>query len=300
MAMNSPLISVIIPTFSRPRQLNQCLERLSSQTYPHDRFEVVVVDDGGALPLDELVDRHRGTLNVKLLRQENRGPAAARNRGASVAIGTLLAFTDDDCLPEPDWLEALSQSNVRNPKWLLGGTMVNHCVGNVYAITSQLIMDSAYAYYNRNPNDARFFASSNIALPAEGFNAVGGFSEVFRPASEDRELCDRWRWMGHRLLSVPDAVVKHSKELGPGSFLRQHFNYGRGAFQYHRERIRRRSASLSREILRYPVFLWSLIASVARQPMRRVIPVAALLLVAQLANAVGFLSAAVCAFNHRT
>lgn len=286
--MDPPFISVIIPTFGRPRQLGECLDALASQTWPRDRFEVVVVDDGSPMPLEHVVDRYRDRLGLRLVRQENSGPAAARNVGATVARGSLLAFTDDDCLPESGWLEALARSHRRKPRSILGGAMVNDCAGNLYAVTSQLILDSAYAFYNRNPDDARFFASSNIALPASGFEGVGGFSPTFRIASEDRDLCDRWRWRGNYLCWVPDAVVRHAKQLRFGSFVRQHFSYGRGAFQFHRECARRHSTSFSRELVRYPVFVRTTLASVARQPRRRALPVLGLLLLGQAANAAGF------------
>lgn len=287
--MNSPYLSVVIPTFCRPRQLEACLGKLAKQTYPRDRFQVIVVDDGGDQPLDALVNGYEQVLDISLIRQRNRGPAAARNRGAAAARGVLLVFTDDDCLPAARWLEAFAKRHRQAPLALLGGSVVNHFPANIWAVTSQLILDTAYSFYNRDPEDAHFFASNNMALPASGYREAGGFSPAFRTASEDRELCDRWRWRGQRLVSVPEAVVEHAKELRPGSFVRQHFNYGRGAFQYHRERSRRGSVRFSREMFRYPVFYLDLFKAAIRLPFSRAVRVAVLLVLAQAVNAAGFL-----------
>jgi glycosyltransferase involved in cell wall biosynthesis len=298
--MSSPFLSVIIPTFSRPRQLDACLCKLAEQTYPRDQFQVIVVDDGGTYSLDALVKSYKQTLDISLIRQQNSGPAVARNQGAAAARGVLLVFTDDDCLPDARWLEAFAKRHCQAPLAFLGGAVVNYFVENSWAVTSQLILDSAYSFYNRDPDDAQFFASNNIALPAGGFRDVGGFSPAFRTASEDRELCDRWRWQGHHLVSVPEAVVEHAKELQLGSFVRQHLNYGRGAFQHHRERARRGSVRFSREIFRYPVFYLTLLKSLTRLPFRRAIQVSALLVLAQAVNAMGFLFEIVAGRRHST
>jgi GT2 family glycosyltransferase len=287
--MDNSFLSVIIPTFSRPRRLDACLGRLTEQTYPYDRFEVIVVDDGGSHPLDTLVSHYGQILDISLFRQENSGPAAARNSGAKKARGELLVFTDDDCLPDTRWLESIARAHGQAPEVLLGGTVVNHYSENTWAVTSQLILDTAYSFYNHDPDDARFFASNNLALPASAYRDMGGFSPAFRIASEDRELCDRWRWLGHRLVSVPGAVVEHAKELRWRGFVRQHFNYGRGAFQYHRERARRGSARFSFEVFRYPLFYLGLLRSVVQPPVKRMVRTFAALLIAQAANATGFM-----------
>ena len=82
-----PFMSIVIPTYNRPDQLAICLCACSRLDYPRDRFEVIVIDDGGVTPLDDVVNRFHGLLSLKLLRQENAGPATARNRRAVEAGG---------------------------------------------------------------------------------------------------------------------------------------------------------------------------------------------------------------------
>ena len=230
--MTAPGLSVVITTYDRPSQLGSCLAALARAAYPRDAFEVVVVDDGGRAPLDGIIATFRDRLTITLAVQTNAGPASGRKHGARLARHPYLAFTDDDCEPEPDWLPALARRCERSADALVGGRTVNGLRRNPYSCTSQLVLDMVYAFYNADPADARFFAANNLAVRAELFRACGGFDERFH-ASEDRELCDRWRLRGLRLVYEPTAVVVHRHALTIGSFWRQHFQYGRGAARFH-------------------------------------------------------------------
>ncbi len=283
----TPFLSIIVPTYNRPHQLAACLGALADQSYPRDRFEVIVVDDGSRSPLDPVVDPFQPQIQLTLLRQSNAGPSRARNNGGARARGDLLAFTDDDCVPEPGWLRGLAAAFRSYPKSLLGGRTIGGLPSNPYATASQLLVSYVYAYYNRDPDEARFFASNNLAAPARLFRKIGGFNTRHtRAASEDRELCDHWRSLGYRLRYVPDAVIRHAHALTPGAFLRQHFNYGRGAVEFRRARSARGSPPLTVEplsfytdMLRFPF---------AEQTGCRALGHSALIGVSQVASTVGF------------
>lgn len=235
-----PRFSIIVPTHARPGQLAGCLEALARLDYPHDRFEVVVVDDGSEAPPSGLVEAFGERLSVRLLSQTRRGPAAARNAGAWSANGEVLAFTDDDCAPAEDWLQRLDRRFHAMPDRVIGGPMVNALPGNPYSAASQLVVDSLYAHYNADPDTARFFTSSNLALPAAVFGQLGGFDTSFPlPAGEDWEFSERCLLAGRRLTYAPEAVVRHYHRLTLRSLCRQHFNYGRGTCVLHRIRLAR-------------------------------------------------------------
>ncbi len=226
-------VSVVIATADRPGPLARCLAAVAALEHPRDALEVIVVDDGGSIhpqPVDGL--------RVRLLRRERGGPGAARNDGAQAAEGELLAFTDDDCLPEPGWLRALCAASAESPPGtMIGGRTVNALAANRFAGTSQHIQDLVYAHYNRDAERARFFATNNLAVPRDAFLALGGFDVAAFPfASEDRDLCDRWRASSRDLRSASDAVVHHAHDLDLRGFVRQHVAYGRGAARYHRAR----------------------------------------------------------------
>src|ERR1041384_3225544 len=180
-----PAFSVIVPTYNRPRQLAACLSALRRIDYPRSSWELIVVDDGSATPLNGVVQHFTGDLNLKLLRQPNAGPAAARNAGAAAARGQFLAFTDDDCSPDPHWLLQLAQRLSTCPLALCGGRVVNHLDHNPYAATSQAILDVCYSHFDVETHPDAFFASNNKALSAECFAAIGGFDSTFT-TSEDR------------------------------------------------------------------------------------------------------------------
>jgi glycosyltransferase involved in cell wall biosynthesis len=93
---------VIVPVFNDPQGLARCLERLEAQTYPKDSYEVVVVDNGSSESVDPVVRRFS---QARLVSEPRKGAYVARNAGVARSTGTVLAFTDADCLPFADWLE---------------------------------------------------------------------------------------------------------------------------------------------------------------------------------------------------
>ncbi len=281
---------MVVPTRDRPESLTRCLAALAAQTWPRDCFEVVVVDDGSRIPPAGIVAAWKPRLDARLVPGPGRGPGAARNAGARVARGTLLALTDDDCTPVPAWIERLVARWVPDPTTGVGGRTPNGLADSLYAEASQLLQDYVYSYYNRNPDDARFFATNNLLLPADPFRRIGGFDESFgRTPSEDRDLCDRWLAAGHRLRYAPDAVVVHNRAMGWPGFARQHWRYGEGAWWFRRlRRGRGRSArrweppSFYVGMMRHPFRVGS------RSPAR----LAGLILVSQAASTAGFLARA--------
>lgn len=274
--------SVVITTWNRPAALVACLDALARQDYSHESFEVIVVDDGSPQPLDaETI--YRAGLTVGLIRQPNAGPAAGRNHGAQIAAGWWLAFIDDDCCPRPGWLTGLRSALDAQHGAMVGGVTVNGLKTNPYSQASQSILDAAYRYFNTEPDHARFFATDNLAVERARFLAAGGLDERFRVASEDREFCERWLAMGERIVSAPGAVVEHYHHLTFRSFCRQHFQYGRGAAQFHRGRFEQLTCDIS---FRWQVKDW-LLRPVRESPNP---PLAVLLVAAwQAANTAGFL-----------
>ncbi len=281
-----PLVSIIIPTHNRPTQLRMCLESLTRLDYPRDRFEVIVVDDGSPARLDSTIDPLRERLNVTLIRQARAGPATARNAGAARAGGTLLAFTDDDCAPDPGWLRALATRLIDAPDAMVGGQTINALRHNLYAAASQLLVAYLYEYYTV-AGQPRFFTSNNVAIATDGFRALGGFDTGYPlAAAEDRDFCERWLERGGRMIHAPEAIVRHAHALTLRSFWRQHLRYGRGAYRFHARRAHRRQESLRVEPLRFYVDL-------LRYPLTqrrgwRALALAALLGLSQGANALGY------------
>ncbi len=238
----APIFSAIVPTFSRPHALAACLRALAAQTLSPASFEVIVGDDGCAMPVSiqhaDLLSELNRTVSVRVVRQANTGPASTRNLAAEAASGRYLAFTDDDCEPSPDWLQGLQTRFEATPDALLGGGLRNGVPANDGAAATHAIMDFVYSEHTRRYG-ARLFSTSNLSLPAAGFHAIGGFSPEFPDAAgEDYDLCWRWQESGGNAQFVPEATVVHYHELTLSGFVRQHFRYGRGLL-----RVRQRHAA---------------------------------------------------------
>ncbi len=282
-----PYFSIVIPTYNRPDQLAACLQAITCLDYPRDRFEVIVVDDGGKTSLENVVSPYREELDLTLITQANAGPAAARNAGAVKAKGEYLAFTDDDCKPEPAWLEALSLRFSSTPDVAVGGRILNTLPENIYSTATDLLIKYLYENLNHDPNQAQFFTSNNLVLPRDKFMKMGRFDTTFpRAAGEDRELCDRWLYHGYTLTYVPEAVIHHSHNMTFSSFWKQHFNYGCGSYHFHRLREKRNQEPARIEAPRYYL---NLVRFPLSKPSDHPTLLLVLLLgVSQAANALGF------------
>jgi GT2 family glycosyltransferase len=222
---------VIVPTHDRPERLEACLEAMAQLDFPAEKFEVIISDDGSRAPPVALVARFADRLPVRLVQGGKTGPAAARNRGAAQANGRFLAFTDDDCVVQRDWLSAYERSLTRQPDHLAAGQVINGLPHNPFSTATQLIVNYVYAENERETAGTRMFSSNNLAMRADLFRELGGFTEAFPlAAGEDHDFCHRWQHEGWRTVFVPDAVVRHDHLLTWRGFLRQHFNYGRGLY----------------------------------------------------------------------
>ncbi len=256
-----PFFSIIVPTFNRPVQLTSCLQSLARLDYPPGHYEVIVVDDGSQTSTETAVSSFTHRLNITLIRQPHRGPAAARNKGALHAKNEFLAFTDDDCTPAPHWLKTFTARLIGSPDSMVGGRSLNALPDNPYSTASDLLIRYLYAYHNSTPDRARFLTSNNLALPKDRFHRMGGFDISFRCAGgEDREFCERWLRHGFRMTYAPEVVIYHAHRLTLSSFSRQQFHYGRGAFRFYQLRARRGLHHLKIEptlfyvnALRYPL-----------------------------------------------
>lgn len=287
--MSVPVVSVVIPTYARPAKLIACLEALARQAFA-EPWEVVVVDDGSPEPVEPPCIARPPNLEFRIVRQENAGPAAARNRAVLEARGALVAFTDDDCLPDPAWLETLVRAGRENELALVGGSTFNGLRDDVFATTSQLIIDLVYEHFNADHERSYFLASNNVLCSRARFLELGGFDTAFpRAGAEDREFCDRWRMHGWPLVWRPAALVEHRHGQTLRRFIDLHVRYGRGAYLYQAMRRGRGSGTMQEDLGFHRSLLRRTSAHLGRVPgVTKRAKVLAALGLWQLANAVGF------------
>jgi GT2 family glycosyltransferase len=288
--MTPPVASVVIPTYARPERLRECLAALARQTMAADTFEIVVVDDGSPQPVVPPADTLPAGPTIRIIRQKNAGPSEARNRGAAEARGELVAFTDDDCLPLPSWLDSLVTAHRQCPDALVGGITFNGLTDDVFAATSQMIVDLVYEHFNADASFAYFLTSNNMLCSRAAYSDLGGFDTAFeRAGAEDRDFCARWRASGRPLRLVPTAMLEHRHAQSLKQFLELHYRYGRGAYRYHAKRRERGSGTGRQDVN----FHGTLVRRLPRHLQQhrglfRKVQITTAIVLWQVANAVGF------------
>lgn len=223
-----PTFSIVTPTYCRPKQVARLLASLTALRYPRERWEAIVVNDGGEPVPAGIAEACKSRINLKLLDQPRTGPGGARNHGAACAGGECIAFLDDDCEAGADWLGAMA-SRLRDASSLLcGGRLVNRLEDNPYSEATQLLVDYLYERYSPTEYMGGFFMTNNLAMRREDFVRLGGFDPSLR-FGEDRDLCHRWAVAGGKFAFAPEAVVLHAHWLDLRKFLKLHLHYGAGS-----------------------------------------------------------------------
>lgn len=195
-AERHPTISVIVPTRNRIDLLSQCLERLApgTQSAHAESYEVIVADDGDGQPPAAIATRFPW---VKWVPGPRLGPAANRNSGAKCATGEWLAFVDDDCLPDKDWLSAFAAAIHPGCDIYEGKTT---CTAGV---------DSPLKHSPVNLHGGCLW-SCNFLIAKPLFFTVGGFDEEYPyPYMEDADLRDQLVKAGNHFEFVATAIVDH-------------------------------------------------------------------------------------------
>lgn len=204
MSDDRPVVTVVAPTYRRPERARRLVRALEAQDLPVERWEAILVDDASmdASPvLDELAASSSIRLRV-LHREANGGPAAARNDGARAARAPVVAFVDDDCVPEPGWARAMAEAFERNP-----------ALGVVQGLTCR--PDEAlgpWTLYREITWETPWFEGCNIAYRRDLLLATGGFDEQVRWYGEDTSAGWKVVETGAERDFATDAVVTHDLE----------------------------------------------------------------------------------------
>ncbi len=194
----TPEVSVVVASV-RETRLAFLLDALQRQTLPRERYEVVVVRGHSA---GDVVSP-AGDLDATVIDSAPAGPAVLRNRGVGVARAPLLAFTDDDCRPAPDWLERLVETAAHEH-----GDFILQGRTEPDPDERQRLHGLARSQSIVGPSP--WFEACNILYPKALFERVGGFDERFDGGGEDADLGLRAVAAGARRVYVDDARVWHA------------------------------------------------------------------------------------------
>ncbi len=200
------IFSVIIPTYHRNDLLAKCLDRLAPgvQTLSADQYEVIVSDDGRETTAEEMIEQHYPW--AKWVVGPKRGPAANRNNGAKYAQGEWLVFTDDDCLPDVQWLEAYTEAITAHPNYQV-------FEGRTYVDRPQ----QSLAEKSPANETGGYLWSCNFCIQKGLFNCLNGFDERFPYAAmEDADFRLKLTKAEKQFLFVRNAAICHPWRISGG------------------------------------------------------------------------------------
>ncbi len=216
-----PKVSVVVCAYNAERTMEACLASLEHLNYPD--YEVVVVNDGSTDRTLEISQRYP---YCRIISQPNKGLSVARNVGAEAATGEIVAYTDSDCVADPDWLNYLV------------GKMVSAdlvaCGGPNFPPPEDSLVPSAVAVSPGGPTHvlvsddvAEHIAGCNMAFRRDVLLGLGGFDPLYRAAGDDVDICWRFQDAGHTIGFSPSAVVWHFRRNTVKAYIGQQRGYGK-------------------------------------------------------------------------
>jgi glycosyltransferase involved in cell wall biosynthesis len=218
----TPEVSVVVPVRDAATTLPRCLGALAAQTLADDRYEVIVVDNGSR---DESVEIARRAPHAHVLEEPRPGAYAARNRALGAARGGVLAFTDPDCAPDPDWLEAALAALADGAVVAVGRTLPARPTRLLRLLALYSAVKDEYSFASADP-DLYYGRTNNMAVARSVFDDVGSFVEHRRGADTllVRAVVDRY---GTDLVRFePRLRVRHAELTGLLAHLRKLHVYG--------------------------------------------------------------------------
>lgn len=218
--------SFIIPVYNRPDEVDELLDSLTQQTLRD--FEVVVVEDGSAIPCREVVSKYAGRLTVHYYNKENSGPGQTRNYGVDRANGEYMLILDSDCILPEDYLEEVeAELRAKKADAFGGPDRAHHSFTDVqkainYAMTSFFTTGGIRG--GKKKLDKFYPRSFNMGIRKDVYQALGGFSKM--RFGEDIDFSIRIFKAGYACRLFPKAWVWHKRRTDLKKFFKQVHNSG--------------------------------------------------------------------------
>jgi glycosyltransferase involved in cell wall biosynthesis len=216
--MSSPFVSVIIPVYNDSKRLQVCLNALENQTYPIDKYEVIVVDNGSETEVSPLVSAYR---QAKATYEYKPGSYAARNKGLSMAKGEIVAFTDSDCIPATDWIEKGVDNLLRTPNCGLVAGEIEVFFKDPLRPTAVELYDKIQGFEQRDFLENKHYgATANIFTFMKVVHNVGFFNGNLMSGG-DKEWGQRVYIAGYNQVFAKDACVRHPARYTYGELFKK-------------------------------------------------------------------------------
>jgi glycosyltransferase involved in cell wall biosynthesis len=216
-----PRFSIIVPAYNAETKLKECLDALLRQTVPSGEYEVIVVDDGSTDHTAAIA----AEFPVRYLFQPNRGPASARNTGAWASLGSIILFTDSDCVPFSDWLEEMT-CPFTNPVISAVKGAYRTRQRELVARFAQMEFEDRYDRLKKQEG-IDMVDTYSAAFRKDIFLSMGGFDVRFPKAdNEDTDFSYRMATAGYRMIFNPRALVWHTHPSTLWKYMRVKFSRG--------------------------------------------------------------------------
>lgn len=227
-------VSVIVPVYNGEKTIKGCIQSLMGLRYPRENVEFIVVNNASNDRTAQILDSYKG--GIRILYEQKRGAAAARNKGLLNARGRLIAFTDADCMADKEWLTNILLPLSDRSIGVVGGKILSRRPCNRIELFGERIHDHDRAINEFNPPYA---ITMNWASRLSVFEEVGLFDERFLRGQDD-DLSHRIFLAGYKLIYQPEAIIYHKNERAfPGLF---HEGYVHGYHDIKNGVIRKRDA----------------------------------------------------------
>jgi glycosyltransferase involved in cell wall biosynthesis len=200
-----PFVSVIIPVYNDSVRLTKCLHALDRQTYPSDRYEILVIDNGSTQSIDMLVGEHA---NARAALEPKPGSYAARNKGLSVARGEVIAFTDSDCIPSPQWIAQGVEALLGNKEGGLVGGGIQVFPADPRRATAVELYDLVRGLVQKDYVHSGFAVTANLFTFRHVIETVGPFDAELKSGG-DAEWGQRAVARGFRFVYAEAASIAH-------------------------------------------------------------------------------------------
>ncbi|NJO39555.1 MAG: glycosyltransferase family 2 protein [Cyanobacteria bacterium CRU_2_1] len=223
-----PFVSVIIPVLNDVDRLEICLNALDQQTYPGDRYEVIVVDNGSTESPESLVNKFT---QAAFTYESQPGSYAARNQGLSVAKGEIIAFTDSDCIPVQNWLETGVKHLLSTPNCGLVAGQITMFFRNSNVPTAVELYDSiTYFQQKKYVEEFKCGATANLFTFKTVFETVGSFNSKLMSGG-DLEWGQRVFSRGYSIVYADDSCVAHPARHSLAQLYQKTVRVSRGHYQ---------------------------------------------------------------------
>ena len=217
----APRVSVVVCAYNAERTMEACLASLEHLNYPD--YEVVVVNDGSKDRTLEISERFG---YCRIISQPNMGLSVARNVGAEAATGEIVAYTDSDCVADPDWLIYLVAKMEDSELVACGGPNFPPPEGSLVP-AAVAVSPGGPTHVLLSDDVAEHIAGCNMAFRRDVLLRLGGFDPVYRAAGDDVDICWRLQDAGHTIGFSPVAVVWHFRRNTVQAYIGQQRGYGK-------------------------------------------------------------------------